>query len=110
MDPYAFPNFGGSDFERSILLQEPGAAYGRFVGQQQGRGKNFLDYLLRSQNRYYQGYQSDAARQPTASFLDYLTGATQSGADPFKDYTDLSPTDRGERPQASMGRVKFVGL
>lgn len=110
MNNYAFPSFGGTEFERQLLLGEPGAAFGRFLEGQQGRGKNYLDYLLGNQRRLYLGYQSDAARHPTASFLDYLTGSTGSAPDLYKEFTNLTPTERGERPQNFVGRVRYTGL
>lgn len=106
MGSYAFPDFSGTSFEQSQLMEDPRAAYGRYL---EGRSGGFLDYLLRNYDRYSLGYGSQLARTPTATFLDYLTGNV-GNVDPYADYQNQSPTQRGERPTNYVGRVRFLGL
>lgn len=103
---FAFPDFSGTQFERDQLMDDPRAAFGRFA---EGRTGGFLQYLLNNYNKYALGYASQSARTPTASFLDYLTGSA-GGADPYRDYQNLSPAARGERPTSYLGRVRFLGV
>ena len=106
MPNYAKPTSFMSDWERSVL-DDPDAAYARFWESQPNRDSGlFEDFFGRQRKRYYDYYLSEMARQPTLSFLDYLTNSV----DPYKEYSALSPEGRRENPSKYVGRTRFLGL
>jgi hypothetical protein len=111
-NPFTTPNFTpGATFQDYYYNSNPELAYRNQLNQ--GGVNLYSNFGRFAQGQYgqqYQGYQADAPKHGLDyTFTNYLNDNGGFG-NLQNQFRGLSPSQRGERPGSSVGRVRYVGF